>query len=86
MPDSYNLSPDRPLRLTIVDRLRSSAGMSTRTSLRHSYASRLREHGAPLMLISESLGHADLSTTQIYAHLTSSKQRREISKYWMSEA
>jgi len=54
--------------------------------LRHSYASRLREHGAPPMLISESLGHADLSTTQIYAHLTSAKQRQEISKYWVSEA
>ena len=50
--------------------------------LRHSYASRLREHGAPLQLISESLGHADLSTTAIYAHLTNAQQRADVSTYW----
>ena len=52
--------------------------------LRHSYASRLREHGAPMVLISEVLGHSDLSTTQIYAHLTSAAQRAEVSRYYSS--
>jgi integrase/recombinase XerC len=52
--------------------------------LRHSFASRLREHGAPMVLISEVLGHSDLSTTAIYAHLTSAAQRAEVSRYYGS--
>lgn len=49
--------------------------------LRHSFASRLRERGADLLLIQEGLGHADIGTTTIYAHLTSGKQKAEIARY-----
>ncbi|HEV8642381.1 MAG TPA: tyrosine-type recombinase/integrase [Methylomirabilota bacterium] len=49
--------------------------------LRHSFASRLRENGAPLELIQEALGHANISTTLIYAHLTTTKRKAEIAKY-----
>jgi site-specific recombinase XerD len=49
--------------------------------LRHSYASRLRENGAPLELIGESLGHEQISTTMIYAHISSKKQRADITRF-----
>jgi integrase/recombinase XerD len=49
--------------------------------LRHSVASRLRENGAPLELIQEALGHVNIATTLIYAHVSTKKQRADIARY-----
>lgn len=48
--------------------------------LRHSFASRLRENGADLQLIQEALGHAQITTTTMYAHLTTAKRRQDLAR------
>lgn len=83
--ESLRLTPRSIQRL--VKKYGKEAGLSvdpTPHTLRHSFATTLLSEGADLRSVQELLGHSNVSTTQIYTHVTN-KQLKEIHKKYMKE-
>ena len=74
----------RVMIFNIVKKYASLSGLKKNISphsFRHSFATHLVEGGADLRVVQEMLGHTNITTTEIYTHLSKGFLREEILNY-----
>ena len=79
-----NKKMSRVMIFNIIKQHANLAGIKKNVSphtLRHSFATHLVEGGADLRVVQEMLGHANITTTEIYTHLNNQYLREEIINY-----
>lgn len=74
---------DRQIIHTVITKYAGKCGLEAVSphTLRHSFATHLVQNNADIRSVQQMLGHADISTTQVYTHITSAQLKRNYERF-----